>query len=137
MKIFQTIKNSISTKTAILSFLGLFLFGIFYHILILTRVVDYRFAWGGRLTSLEQMYKFEAVSVILQIVLTAIVVTKHKATTNSLTFKITRVLVFMISALFLLNTLGNILAVSWFEKLVFTPITLWSSIATLKIALDD
>lgn len=38
--------------------------------------------------------------------------------------------------LFVLNTFGNLLAESMFEKLVFTPLTLISSILLLRIVLE-
>jgi hypothetical protein len=137
MELVTKFKNVVTNKMAILSYMATFFISIIYNTLVLLQVVDYKYAWGGQLQNTEQMYAFGALSLILQIVFMTIVLIKHKSQSSSIYFKITRVFVLGISAIFLLNTFGNIFAVSLFEKIVFTPMTLVACIASLRIALDS
>lgn len=134
MKISQVF-NSLKPQTAFHGYLVIVLIALIYHALILTQVVDYKNAWGGQLASLEQMYVFETFSITLQILFTVIIFLKLRAKPETFVYKATRILVYTISVIFLLNTIGNIFAVEMFERLVFSPLTLITSILTFRIAL--
>jgi hypothetical protein len=47
-----------------------------------------------------------------------------------------RLALWAMAALFLLNTLGNLLSTNEFEKLVFTPLTLLLSLFSFRLALS-
>ena len=86
---------------------------------------------------MEQMIQFESVSIVLLVVFSAIVFIHWKVVENAFINRISTVLLYVLSAIFLLNTVGNLLAVSLMEAVLFTPLTLLSSIFLLRLALSD
>lgn len=129
----QIFKNKISTKLALNGFFIMFLIGLSYHFLILTRIIDYKYAWGGRLQSLTQMYQFETVSVLLQFLFLGIILIKIKTKKFQ---KFMKFLLFVMVFLFLLNTVGNIFAKESLETILFTPMTFLSAIFVFRLAVD-
>ncbi|CAE7481155.1 unnamed protein product [Symbiodinium natans] len=109
-----------------------------YHALILTGQVDYRFVWGGRLKSKEQMYVFETVSVSLNLIMVLLALARGGwlNACPCLPPAVLRVVCGIFCALFALNTLGNLAAKSNFERGVFTPLTLLASLAFARLALE-
>ncbi len=110
---------------------------LLYHALIVTGVVPYALVWGGRLTSVEQMYQFEAVSVSINLVMVALVLLRSPGLGKGLQTRFVRGLCAAFGVLFVLNTLGNLVAESAFEMIVFTPLTLLSSLCFFRLALTD
>jgi hypothetical protein len=110
--------------------------GILYHTLVMTQIVDYRNAWGGRLTSLEQMYQFESVSILIQIVFTTLIVIYYNKKLSLTIKKVFKGVFFFMSVLFILNTLGNIFAVELFERILFTPMTFLSAVFVFRMAIE-
>lgn len=130
------LKRWISLDNATKLYYGISAVAFIYHILILTQIVDYKNAWGGQLQTLEQMYVFEAVSIILQILFIGIIYLKSTTENGKLAYKITKFLTFVIALLFLVNTVGNVFAIELFEKVVFTPLTLIASVLAFRIAIE-
>ncbi|GAB4161625.1 MAG: hypothetical protein Fur003_4930 [Candidatus Dojkabacteria bacterium] len=132
----QKFKQMFSPQLARKLFYFTTLVGVIYHILILTQVVDYHYAWGGRLTNLTQMYQFEAVSLVSMVPFLLVVYFNSKLPSQKTLFKVTKYLLFIISGVFLLNTIGNVFAKTAFEAWVFTPITFIASLSTFRLALQ-
>lgn len=107
---------------------------IFYHLLILTGIVDYKNAWGGQLQNLEQMYVFESISLIIQIFIILLVSVTDKKFKSRLINTLILISLFFLSGLTALNTIGNLFAAELFEKVVFTPITLILSVLFFNLA---
>ena len=107
---------------------------IFYHLLILTGIVDYKNAWGGQLQNLEQMYVFESISLIIQIFIILLFSVTDKKFKSRLFNILILISLFFLSGLTALNTIGNLFAAELFEKVVFTPITLILSVLFFNLA---
>lgn len=103
---------------------------LFYHALILTQVVPYENVWGGKLTSLEQMYRLEAISVAANVLIVAVAILRLVLQDN----KCLSAFCWIFCVLYALNTVGNILAETKFERFVFTPVTLLLSISFARLA---
>ncbi|MFZ4827301.1 MAG: hypothetical protein ACOYLB_08090 [Phototrophicaceae bacterium] len=132
-----TLKNKLSPNTARLGYFAVTLIALVYHALILSGVVPYKYAWGGRLQSAEQMIQFESVSIALLLIFSAIVFAHWKLAEKVVVKRITTVLLYVLSVVFLLNTVGNLLAVSLLEAILFTPLTFLSALFLLRLALVD
>ena len=130
------LKNRLNFNTAIKLYFALMIVALAYHALIMTQIVDYKNAWGGRLESTDQMIRFELVSITIQFVFAAIIYVKISATPAGTPYKIAKGFVFLIALIFLINTAGNIMAIQLFERIVFTPLTLLASIASFRIAIE-
>lgn len=129
-------KNLIPINKAYWVFVGVSCFALCYHLLIITQVVPYANAWGGRLPSLQAMYAFEAFSFINQLFFIGLAYAKYKNIGNRNVQRSLSIILYIIFVLLLLNTLGNIFSKSTFEAVFFTPITLVMSLMALRLALE-
>lgn len=100
-----------------------------YHFLILTQIVPYKYAWGGKLSSLSEMYLFESVSVAITLLAVAMLASYANMIKQLKAKWIYKTVFAVFMVLFALNTLGNLVAETTFESMVFTPITAVSVIA--------
>lgn len=123
-------KKSSSAKLLIL----FSLIGIFYNILIVIGFIPYEYAWWWRLESYEQMLKFEFVWFLVNLFIIWVVAMKAGFVKQILPSKIIFFILWIFVLMFAWNTLGNLFALSLFEKLVFTPMTLFSSYLFFKLA---
>lgn len=113
----------------------LFLANLVFHLLILTGVIDYAIVWGGRLKTAEAMVQFETVSLVLNFIFLVVVCIRM----NWLSIRIPRIAVtitlWLMAALFLLNTLGNLASLNSLETAIFTPVTLVLTIFCVVLAM--
>jgi hypothetical protein len=87
-----------------------------FHVLIVVKVIPYHIAWGGRLQSDQDMYAFETVSILVNVFLALVLCIKANYLKLNLPNKLINVILWCFLILFLLNTIGNIIAVTAFEK---------------------
>ena len=109
---------------------------IVFHVLVLTGIIPFEIVWGGRLKTQEQMLKFEAASIFINLVMVGIVSLKTGLLKAPVSPFFIRVCLWAMFALFLLNTLGNLASVNAFEKMVFTPLTLLLALFSLRLVLS-
>lgn len=113
-------------------FLGLLFLVIVFHICIIIKLIPYNIAWGGRLTNDSEMYVFEAISILINVFLSWILLMKGNFMKFKLSIKILNFILWIFFGLFVLNTIGNILAKTNFEK-CFAVLTALSAILIWKI----
>lgn len=101
---------------------------IVFHVLILLGNIPYTIAWGGRLKSREEMLVFETVSILLNVFLIGVLLLKAK----NLKRKFTDSVLWIFFGIFSLNTVGNLLAETNFEK-YFSIVTLIFALLLWKI----
>lgn len=87
-----------------------------FHVLIVFKVIPYHIAWGGRLQSDQDMYAFETVSILVNVFLALVLCIKASYLKLNLPNKLINFILWCFLILFLLNTIGNIIAVTAFEK---------------------
>jgi len=121
-------------KIASIVLIALFSLTIVFHFLILLKVIPYTIAWGGRLQNDNEMFVFEGVSIALNSMFLFISIAKHKQIKLGKSGKFINVMLWIMFALFTLNTIGNLFAINSFEKMVFTPITIVLAIACFVLA---
>ena len=103
------------------------------HITVLLQFIPYQMVWGGRLNSVSEMQQFELISIIINLLVLYIVSTKGGYLNFGISKKMLQIILWILVALFALNTVGNLFAVTLFEKLVFTPLTLVLSVLCFRI----
>ena len=130
-------RKCLNFNFAAYSLIALLSVDLCYHILILTRVVPYKYVWGGRLKSEASMIRFETVSFSLNLSFIVLVVLRAQLCQTSGPQCCLKVLCWICYLIFTLNTVGNILASSWFEMLTFTPVTLYAALAFARLALGE
>jgi len=131
------IKNFISFRLAYATLMLLTLIVLIYHALIITGVIAYSNVWGGRLTSIETMYVFEAISLSTQILFTLMATFKYIKIGSNKVQKILTKMLYFLSGLLVLNTISNIFSTSSIEVLVFAPMTFIMSFTVYRLALGN
>ncbi len=110
---------------------------LIFHLLIVLKRIPYTIVWGGRLQTDTAMYRFEAVSLLLNTVFLIVVAIKAGYLAVPVSPTVLNGMLWVMAGLFLLNTIGNLLSKNRLERLIFTPITLIVSILTLVLLLTD
>ena len=113
----------IRAHNAIKILLGLLSIVIFLHLLVMLKIISYKIAWGGRLQNDEQMYMFETLSIIINLLLGLILLMKGRYIQYQFKEKTLNILLWIFLMLFILNTVGNLFSETNFEKL-FSLLTL-------------
>ncbi len=80
------------------------------------------------------MYVFETFSIISQLFFILVGTLKFKQVGAKRLQAILSALLYIMSGLLALNTIGNILSLSSFETIAFTPMTLIGSVCAFRLA---
>lgn len=95
-----------------------------FHILILTGVIPMDIVWGGRLESIEEMRRFETISLTINLILLLFALGISGIIPLPIHTLVRKIVLYVMIVLFSLNTLGNLLSNNLLEKIAFTPITI-------------
>jgi FtsH-binding integral membrane protein len=112
-----------NTKFAIKIMLWLIAAFTIFHLAILLKIIPYEITWGGRLKNDFEMYVFETISIAINLFLGLVLLIKGKYVKQILPIKFVNLILWAFLVLFILNTIGNIVAKTNFEKF-FAIITL-------------
>lgn len=129
-------KKLISERFAAIALLSLLLLFLLFHFLVMLGVIPFEIVWGGRLKDRSQMLRSETVSVIINLLMLAVVGIKAKMIEVVLPQLLVRLILWIMFALFILNTLGNLFSLNQFEQLVFTPVTFLLALFSLRLAIS-
>ncbi len=116
-----------NSKTAIKIMLCLVAAIMLFHLSIILKIVPYAITWGGRLTTDSEMYVFEMISILINLILGLTLLIKGSYIKQIVSLKIVTIILWIFLILFGLNTIGNVFAKTNFEK-IFAVLTLSSSI---------
>jgi hypothetical protein len=90
--------------------------GILFQFLILFNCIPYDITWGGRLESDEQMYIFVSLGILINSFFIFTLVQKGEFIKPIFSSKIIAIILWIFFGLFILNTVGNLLAKTFIEK---------------------
>ena len=105
-----------STRSAIKILLAIVIAITLFHLAIITKIIPYEFAWGGRLQSDADMYRFETNALLINLLFGVILLMKGGYIKPLFKQKIIDRILWVYLILFILNTIGNLLAQTNFEK---------------------
>ncbi len=133
MKNIVSFNQAVQLSVIIFSLLSLF------HLTIIIGFMFFDFnpiklLWGGRMKTVDELLKFEIISLVVS-VFCLIVVLVRSQSLISIFIDFSRVTLWLLFFLFILNTVGNLIAESIFEKF-FALITVILSILCLRMALE-
>jgi hypothetical protein len=117
--------------------IGITVLATIFHLLILVGVIPYEITWGGRLKTVEEMYVFETISILINSFFIFILLQKGEYIRYFLGKKTVRIILWIFFTIFVLNTIGNIFAKTNFEKYVailtlLNAILIWVINKTIK-----
>lgn len=128
--------KKISLKFAISTMLILLTLVLCYHLLIITGLISYQIAWGGRLETKSQMYVFETISIVINLIILTVILIKGVYIKINVPVRVVNIFLWILVALFCLNTIGNLLSNNFLEMIIFTPLTFISSILCYRMAIE-
>ena len=120
-------------KVALITLFIILILVLILHLLILTAQIPYDKVWAGRLNSVEEMKSFETFSILLHVFMLSVLVVKYRQLRKGLINKVVDFFIWVFSAFFLLNTLGNLFSKSLIELILGTFLTLTCSILCVII----
>lgn len=126
----------LSVRFSLKSLIVLLSLFIVFHLLIITGVIPFQIVWGGRLKTHSDMLRMESISILLNCLMLCAGILRLKYFIDKRPPLLLRIIFWIMFFLFSLNTLGNLMAESIFEKAVFTPVTLILAVLCLRIVLD-
>ncbi|MCA6442173.1 MAG: hypothetical protein ACOVSR_03675 [Bacteroidia bacterium] len=97
-------------------FLGILIAVILFHICIIIKIIPYDITWGGRLQNDTEMYVFEAISILINVFLSWILLMKGNLVKYKFSNQVVNGILWIFFAIFILNTIGNVFAKTFFEK---------------------
>ncbi|MFN0275985.1 MAG: hypothetical protein ACKVPJ_09585 [Chitinophagales bacterium] len=109
---------------------------ILFHLSVLFKLIPHTYVWGGRLMSDKAMYKFESVSILLNIVFLVLILILSGYFQFHFSPKSARIILWAMAGLFLLNTIGNLLSKNKIERIIFTPITFLIALLTFILSMQ-
>lgn len=114
-------------ETAINVMLGIVGAVIVFHLSIVLKITPYDITWGGRLRNDTEMYVFESISIIVNLLLGLIIMMKGNYIASLIPIRVINGVLWVFLVLFILNTIANLFTVTNFEKL-FTVLTFISAV---------
>jgi hypothetical protein len=129
------IRNLISERFAGRALTVIFSLTILFHFAVIAGLVPIDMIWGGRLKTQEELYVFESISLVLNALLLWVVIIRMNYVKISVNPKVIRVVLWLMFLLFLLNTLGNLMAFNNLETYIFTPVTFLMAVFSLRLAI--
>jgi hypothetical protein len=120
-----------TAQFGLLILLGLFLL---LHFIILLKVIPYNIIWAGRLKSDKEMYRFEIFSILINLLFVMLILVQAKFLKIDIPGKIMTYALWLMTGLFLLNTLGNLTSSNKLEQRLFTPITILLAVFSAILA---
>ena len=107
---------------------------IVFHLLVLAGVIPFDIVWGGNLKDKTQLYLMEGVSIAINLLMLFIILGYSGAIKLPTNQKFLNGAIWFMAVLFLLNTLGNLVAKNSLETYLFTPLTFILSLLCFRIA---
>jgi hypothetical protein len=123
-------------RTAAITLLVLFTAAIVFQLVVLAGLIPTEMVWGGRLQNEEERTVGALVSITFLLAFAALVLVRMGHIGRSMP-ALGKWGMWVVCALFALNTLGNLFALDLRETLIFTPITLVSAVLAARVAMGE
>jgi hypothetical protein len=130
------IKRIISFKVAIWIAIILSSLIIIFHFLVLLQIIPFENVWAGKLKSVEEMYVFESISIVVNCILILIILVKGQIINLKISPKVINTILWIFVILFSLNTLGNLASKTNLETFIATPLTFLFAFLCFRIVIN-
>lgn len=100
---------------------------LLFHFSIYFRIIPYDIVWAGKINSIEEMKRFEIVSITINIFIISTLFIKYKQLKQGIQNRIINAIIWGFVILFSLNTIGNLFAKTTLELILGTALTLCSA----------
>lgn len=129
------LRNILSERIATAGLVTILSLVLMVHFLILIDIIPFTIVWGGRLNNREQAMKFETVAILATLLMLLVVVMRSVYLRKGFNPPVIRVFLWLMTAMFLLNSASNFFSYNIIEQFVFTPLTALLSLFSLRLAI--
>lgn len=129
-------KNILSERFATLGLIIIFSIVIPFHILVILGMIPFTIIGGGRVENETQMMQVEIIAILINAIMLAIVLMKAGFLRWQLPSTVIKISLWVMTILFVLNTIGNIFSKSEIERALFTPLTLVLAFFSFRLAIS-
>ena len=109
---------------------------LLFHFAVLIKIIPHKIVWGGRLTTDKEMFSFEIVSLMITTLFTIILFLKGNYFGNPLPPKIVNICLWIMTVIYLFNSIGNFVSKNKLEKYIFGPIAIGQFVLLLIVLLS-
>jgi hypothetical protein len=107
------------------------------HFCIILKIIPGKIVWGNRLKSDKEMYRFEIVSIIINLFFLISVLVHSGIWMIDFSKLFMKIILWIMTIFFAFNTFGNFLSKNKLEKRLFTPIAILLTVFSLVLALSN
>lgn len=126
--------SKIDIKVAAVVVIALSASALIFQLFIMAGIIPYDVIWGGRLDSEARMVQFVSVSIAINLFIIFIVAMRGGFIPRYLPARLITIIIWLLVLIFTANTLGNLLAETIIEKVIFTPLTLITALMFYRLA---
>lgn len=123
-------------RTAAYTLFALFVAAIIFQLVVLAGLIPTEMVWGGRLQNEGERTVGALVSISFVLVFVALVLMRMGRIGRSMP-AVGKWGMWLVCALFALNTAGNLFALDLRETVIFTPVTLISGVLAARVAMGE
>lgn len=105
------------------------------HLGVLTGILPQEMVWGSRIKSRKQLYNLGGVSLLANLFFLWVVLQAGGFVSLVFNILVLRIVLWLMTALFALNVLGNLSSPNKTERLIFTPLALLLAVSCGYLAL--
>jgi hypothetical protein len=106
---------------------------LIFHFLVVFQIIPYQNVWAGKLTTLNEMYVFESISIFINLLLMTTMALKANWIRHALPIHVINGIIWFFVVVFALNTVGNLFSKSIYELIGGTTFTAISSFLCWRI----
>jgi hypothetical protein len=128
--------RAISFKVAIWTVILLSSVIIIFHFLVLLQIIPFENVWAGKLKSVDEMYVYESISIVVNCLFILIILVKGQMINPNISPKAINTLLWIFVILFILNTIGNLTSKTSLETIIATPLTFIFALLCLRIVIN-
>ena len=107
---------------------------IIFHLFVLGGIIPFEIVWGGNIPDEASLWMMETISIAINCIMLLFVLAYAGAIKIKMGTTVAKIGFWIMFLIFLLNSLGNLLAKDTLETYIFTPITLLLSLFCFRIA---
>ncbi|MEZ4756672.1 MAG: hypothetical protein R2817_07590 [Flavobacteriales bacterium] len=123
-------------RSAAIALIALFSAAIVFQLVVLAGLIPTEMVWGGRLRSAEERTVGALVSIMVLVLATLLVLVRLGRIGRSIP-AVGKWGLWVVCAVFALNTVGNLFALDLRETLIFTPVTLITAVLAVRVAMGE
>jgi hypothetical protein len=118
----------LTSRQAINGMIAILSISLIFHLLVLLQIVPYSIVWAGKLNSVEEMRRFETVSIGINLFMLMVMLLKASYIRHNIPVKILNWIIWIFVIAFALNTAGNLFSKTSLELYAGTTLTFLSTL---------